>query len=378
MAARKRGPIEWQFEPTSGNRLVLYTVGDDAFAAAYDAITGARRRVWLETYIFQPDEVGNMARDALADAASRGCDVILLYDRWGSPRIGRSYAEPILEAGGRVAVYNPVLPWQKLGRKIAPVFHRDHRKILITDDIGFCGGANVSLDYGGPGPELFFDMTLRIEGPCVHDLGALFLDTLKKSTGTDAPLGERPTPFPDGVTAQVLALDRRHREQDLDFALLHALRTSESECLLMTPYFVPPHWLIDSLMEASRRGVDVRILTAGKSDVPLARVAGRHLYSTLLEAGIRVFEMQHPVLHAKCVTIDGRYSIVGSYNVDAYGGKHNLEVGVATSDPAVASQLAEEFNRRSCEAREITDPRWSRRARHEKAAEAVLYHLFRI
>ena len=367
-----------QYKASPGNRLTLFTDGDRAFDAALEAIDRAQCRVWLETYIFEPDEVGNMFRDALARAAERGCSVILLYDRWGSPKISLSYARPIIDAGGRVAVYNPVLPWKKLGRKVAPVFHRDHRKILITDDIGFCGGANVSLDYGGPGPELFYDLTLRVEGPSVQDLSAVFLDSLEAAAGGAPSVPERPRSFADGATAQVLVLNRRQKERDLDLALQQAMELANRTCFIMTPYFVPPDWFVAALTAASLREVDVRLLTAGKSDVPLARVAGRHHYAELLRSGVRVYEMQHPVLHAKSITIDGRYTIVGSYNVDSYGGKHNLEVGVASTDREIALQMEREFERRVATAREIELEAWLRRPITDRVAEAVLYRLMSV
>ena len=371
-------PFAWRFPVRPGHSVRLFTVGDEAFENAYRAIETATRRVWLETYIFEPDEVGNAARDALAAAASRGCDVILLFDQLGSPKIGRTYGEPITEAGGRVAAYNPALPWRKLGRKLAPYFHRDHRKILITDDVGFCGGANVSRDYGGPGPEVFFDMTLRIEGPGVRDLAAVILDSVREASGSAPSLPPMPDPRPGGVEAQVLALDRRKRQRDLDRALYEVLRNASERCFLMTPYFVPSGWFVDLLTSASRRGVDVRILTAGKSDVPLARVAGRHMYGTLMEADIRVYEMEHPILHAKCVTVDGRYSVVGSYNVDSYGGKHNLEVGIGVDDTVLAAQLEDVFLVETASARLVDFHEWKHRPLPTRVAEWALYRAFRV
>lgn len=375
-----RVPFAWRFPPRPGNALKLFTVGDEAFEAAYESIQQATTRVWLETYIFEPDEVGNAARDALVAAAERGCDVILLFDRLGSPKIGRKYSRPIIEAGGRVAAYNPALPWRKLGRKLAPLLHRDHRKILITDDVGFCGGANVSRDYGGPGPELFFDMTIRVEGPCVHDLAAIILDSVLEASGTAPPLPPAPAaPARSNLAeVQVLALNRRKKQRDLDRALYDAIREASERCYLMTPYFVPPNWFIDLLTSAARRGVDVRILTAGKSDVPLARVAGRHLYGRLLRAGIRVFEMVDPVLHAKCVTVDSRYSVVGSYNVDAYGGKYNLEVGIGVDDGPLARELEQVFLEQIADAYAVRLDEWTHRPIPNRVGEWALFHAFRV
>ncbi len=370
-------PFAWRFPPRSGNRLKLFTVGDEAFESAYEAIKAARKRVWLETYIFEPDDVGDMARDALVEAAARGCDVILLYDQVGSPKIGAEYGRPITEAGGRIVAYNPALPWQKIGRRLAHVLHRDHRKILITDDVGYTGGANVSRDYGGPGPELFFDMTLRVEGPCVRDLSAVVLDTVLESSGSAPALPRIPPPAGD-VTAQVLALNRRKKQTDLDRALQKVLAEANDRCFLMTPYFVPPDWFVDLLVAASVRGVDVRILTAGRSDVPMARVAGRHLYLRLLRAGIKVFEMKEPILHAKCITVDGRYGVVGSYNVDAYGGKYNLEVGLGAFGEELADELEGVFKDRTANALAIDLEEWKRRPFHKRLQQRALFHLFRL
>lgn len=375
--ARRSRPVT-QFRPVSGNLLQLFTDGDEAFEAAFDAMRTARHRVWLETYIFEPDEVGNMARDALAEAAERGCSVILLFDRWGSPKIDEEYVRSIIEAGGRAAVFNPVFPWRKIGRKLAPVMYRDHRKILIADDVGFCGGANVSRDYGGPGPEVFFDMTLQIEGPVVQDLAAVFLETLSAAAGEPPPLPKRSRAYEDGCPAQVLSLSRRQGRRDLDDVLENVLSTSTEQCFVMTPYFVPPKWFTQGLIRAAARGVDVRILTAGRSDVPLARVAGRHLYKKLLAAGIRVFEMQDPILHAKSMTIDSRYSIVGSYNVDEYGSKHNLEVAVASPDPDLARQIADEFEQRAAASEEMRLDAWLMRPFHVRLGEWLLHLLFRL
>lgn len=380
LSARHTGrprPIT-RYRPVAGNRLRLFTDGDEAFAAAFDAMQSARARIWLETYIFEPDTVGNGVRDALVAAAERGCSVILLFDRFGSPKIDERYLRPIIDAGGSAAVFNPVLPWRRLGRRLSTFLHRDHRKILIADEVGFCGGANVSLDYGGPGPELFFDMTLRIEGPVVQDLASLFLETLRAAAGDGPPPPSRTTEIPDGCVAQVLSLNSRPGRRDLDREIEAALSAAAERCLLMTPYFVPPRWFTQSIIRASARGVDVRILTAGRSDVPLARVAGRHLYTKLLEAGVRVFEMQDPVLHAKSMTIDGRYSIVGSYNVDEYGSKHNLEVAVASPDADLARQITEEFMRRAAASDEMLLEAWTARPYRVRIGEWLLHLLFRL
>lgn len=363
---------------SEGNRLTLTTDGDEAFEQAYDAICRARERVWLETYIVEPDEVGEAAVEALAAAARRGCDVVLLYDRWGSPRFRSRHTAPIREAGGRVAVFNPFWPWRKLGRRVASILHRDHRKILIVDDVGYCGGRNLTREYGGPGPERFYDLTLRVEGPAVRDLASVFLDSLHEATGEALPLPPAPPSHPEGAFADVLELNRRRRQHDLDRAILDRLEAARERCLLATPYFVPPAWFLEALVRAARRGVDVQICTAGESDVPLARTAGRHIYGDVLAPGVRIFEVQHPILHAKFLTIDGRESIVGSYNVDRYSERHNLEVGVATDDGALARRLEAVFSSLRADSEEVMLAAWQQRPYTSRFAQWLLYQLARV
>lgn len=363
---------------SEGNRLTLYTDGDEVFQIAYEAIRQARQRVWLEMYILEPDAVGQSLIEAMAEAARRGCDVILLFDRFGSPRFRARHAAPIREAGGRVALYNPLFPWRKMGRKVAPFVHRDHRKILIVDERGFTGGRNISVEYGGPGPERFYDLTLGLEGPCVRDLASVFLDGLYNATRTVPALPPPPPPLPGGVYADVLELNTRVQDHDLDHAIRTLIAQAQQQCLITTPYLIPPQWVRQALIDAVHRGVAVRILTAGRSDVPHARDAGRHLYGGLLAGGVQIFEMQHPVLHAKYLTIDGLHSMVGSYNLDQYGAKHNLEVGVATRDPALARALEAEFQAGLERAEAVTLDAWQRRPWFTRLWQWLLYQLSRL
>ena len=363
---------------SEGNRLTLFTEGDEAFAVAYEAIQQAEQRVWLEMYILEPDEVGRQAVEALAEAARRGCDVILLFDRFGSARFRARHAAPIRKAGGRVALYNPFFPWRKSGRKIAPLFHRDHRKILIVDDVGFTGGRNISVEYGGAGPEQFYDLTLRLEGPCVRDLASVLLDSLYSATRRIPLLPPRSAALPGGVYVDVLELNARAKERDLDRGIYDLIEKAQDHCYVVTPYFIPPAWFCRALIDAKHRGVDVRVLTAGRSDVPHASIAGRHLYGGLLASGILIYEMQRPTLHAKYLTIDSHHSIIGSYNVDQFGGKHNLEVGVAVRDPELARTLEAEFFAGLERSEERTYAAWKRRPWYTRLFQWLLYQFARL
>jgi cardiolipin synthase A/B len=360
---------------SDGNLAQVIVGGDEAYARAHRDMESATERVWVETYILEPDEVGREFIRSMVVAARRGCDVRLVYDRWGSPKISQQHIKPLLDAGVKVAVYNPYLPNKKLGRKIGSIIHRDHRKILIADEAGYTGGRNISSDYGGPGPTIFFDLTLRIEGPAVRDLASVYADAYDAATGESLALPPAPSTRDNGIQVDVLELNQKAGHHDLDQTIRRVLRNATSRCLLVTPYFVPPQWFLDAILEMSGRGVDVKLLTAGKSDVEFARSAGRHLYGRLLSRGIRVFELTSPTLHAKFLSVDGEYGLIGSYNVDRYGAKHNLELGVGMHDKAVARRLEEIFDDCLGNSREVSMDDWSSRGPFQRVGHWMAHRL---
>lgn len=360
---------------SSGNTITLFVDGDEAFEAAYAAIESAQKRVWLETYILEPDEVGQQAIGALAEAARRGCDVVLLFDRWGSWRIKKHHIDPILLAGGRAIMYNPIGLNRRYNPRRASVLHRDHRKILIADEIGFSGGRNVSIDYGGPGPELFYDLMVKVEGPAVYDLANVLVESHFNATGRILTRLPKPDPLPLGVDVSVLALNAHADIDSFDQALNVLLDEAQQTCSLMTPYFIPPEWFYQALKSAAERGVVVRLITAGKSDVPAARVAGRHLYGSLMEAGVHIYEMLHPTLHAKALVVDGQYGVVGSYNVDTYGARRNLEVGVLVRNQPFAGHLQEVFDAAVLQCQKVEPNRWAARSWWQRFQEWLLFRI---
>ncbi len=352
--------------------------GQASYDRALDDIRRAQRFVWLEVYTLERDEVGREFAVALADAARRGCDVRLLFDRFGSPAIGPEQARPIVEAGGIVAVYNPLVR-RRVGRKVSTFLHRDHRKMLLVDGVGYTGGRNIGLDYGSNGgPTQFFDITVRIAGPAVRDMASVFVDAFHDATGREAQLPEAPVPDDEGIVVDVLELNNEKSHHDLDKTLRSSIRAARSSLLLATPYFVPPKWFLRELFDAERRGVDVRLFTAGRSDVPFIQVAGQHLYGRLLRRGIRIFEMQNPTFHAKCLVIDGAYSIVGSYNIDVYGGSYNLEVGVALHGEEPARHLTEILMDALDQCREIHLEHYLSRGKLERFAQWAAFSIARI
>jgi cardiolipin synthase len=344
---------------SDGNEVVLFVDGDDAFAAKLAAIESAQQRVWLETYIFRPDGLGRRVLSALTTAAQRGLDVRLLVDDHGSGALSENDVEALVRAGGRVARFNPTPVW-RLGRGLV----RDHRKILIVDaDHGFVGGMNVADDYGGArlGTGLFRDTHLLLSGPATKDLAEVFSRSWQQATGELVSVSIASSPRPDGSHVQILGSDRFLRRRRIQRALATAVQRAQRSITLTTPYFIPPPRLLRSLRQAARRGVQVRILTAGVSDVPIAAVAARHVYGSLLEAGVRIWELQRQTLHAKTVVVDGFYAHVGSFNLDRWSYDRNHEVVAMTLDPGIGAALEKVFADDLAHSTEVHLEQWRRR-----------------
>lgn len=363
---------------STGNRLELFCDGDASFEAVWEAIESAKTRVWIEIYTLEPDAVGNRTLRLLTKAAGRGCDVILVCDRFGSSHLLDDHRKPLEAAGGRVVMFNPPWPWRKIGHQVGSLLHRDHRKVVVVDDdIGFCGGRNISEAYAGKeyGTNFYYDTLMRIKGSATRRLASVFLSSLSETAGIERPLPPLTPGEPDGVPVQVLGLNDRKDKHLLNKAIQRVLAAAREKCYLTTPYFVPAGWFMQGLIDAARRGVDVRVMTAGDTDVPAARIAGRHIYGRLLKEGIRIYELTGQTLHAKNFTVDGGLVSVGSYNIDRWSSQHNLEANVAAISPELAERLEAEFFMNARRAREVSLGEWRRRPFYRQALQFTFYHL---
>lgn len=370
---RRRWPYPETYVP--GNEVMVYDDGASCYAAMLEAISAAQQSVHLETYILRSDETGWRFGRALAERADAGVEVAVMYDAVGSLTLSSEFLEFLAGHGVRVVAYHPILPWKKR----FGLTKRDHRKILVVDGaVGFVGGMNVADEHlpvedGGRG---WRDTHVRLVGPAAISLDRLFIAEWVGQGGPDLrePFGA--PAHTHGVPVRVV--ENRHLvgRSLVRGAYLDALRYAARRIWIANSYFVPDRRFVRALERAAARGVDVRILVAGRSDLQFVTWAGEFLYDRLLAAGVRIFEWRRSVLHAKTAVVDGRWVTVGTYNFDRRSLTSNLEVNAMILDEQVAARVERTFEQ-DMEASQALDlAGWRRRSLFARVRSWFLW-LFR-
>jgi len=340
--------------PTPGNRVELLIDTHAAVRRIEEAILAARESIHLEYYIWHPDRVGSRLRDLLIDRARDGVQVRFLYDSFGSHLLSRKFLHAMRDAGIAVA---PFLPGQSL-RERWSVNLRSHRKIVVVDGrVGFTGGMNIGDEYLGRNPQLGYwrDTHLRLTGPTVLQLQHVFIEDWHCAVGEDLSQPRHfPPPEDSGeVTAQIVSGGPIGDVRTFHALMFSAINAARERITLATSFFVPTDALVMALETAAIRGVDVRLLVAGRSMHPWTVLAGRSYYDSLLQAGVRIAEYRRGILHSKTLTVDGCWSLVGSPNFDPRSLLLNFEVGLAIYDRSLAAELERHYESDRQHAQEV-------------------------
>jgi cardiolipin synthase len=359
--------------PCFGNSVEVMTDTNRTLGLIEQAILSARESIHLEYYIWQPDRTGRRLRDLLIRKAAEGVRIRFLFDGVGSLFLGRKFLQPMRTAGIEIA---SALPGASF-RERWSINLRNHRKIVIVDGrVGFTGGMNIGDEYIGRNPRLGYwrDTHLRLVGPVVLQLQQVFAEDWYFATGeplTDNRLFPTPIETADQV-AQVIA-----GGPDSDTDVFHtlyfsAINEARERITLQTSYFIPTPALMAGLEAAAYRGVRVRLMVPAFGDHAWMVTAGRGFYEPLLESGVELYEYTKGLLHAKTITVDGIWSLVGTPNFDSRSLLLNFEVALALSDPRVAQQLEEQFEVDLETAIRIDSETFRRRSQTAKVAEQVL------
>jgi cardiolipin synthase A/B len=352
-------------QPTTGNDVRLLLDTRENFPAWLAAIERASDYVLFESYIIADDSVGRRFADALAARAHSGVRVCVLYD-WLGSTMARSLWGHMRDAGVEVVCFNPPsfdspLAW----------LTRDHRKSIVVDgQVAFVSGLCVSAKWeGNPAKRLepWRDTGVEIHGPAVAEVEHAFRQVWSAAGGKDLDLG--------GVKVETAAGDMRVRviagvpnaagayRTDLLIASL-----ARRHLWLTDAYFVATAAYTQALRAAARDGVDVRLLVPGASDIPALSPLSRSGYRTLLESGVRVFEWNGTMLHAKTAVADDRWSRVGSTNLNLASWMANYELDVAIENTEFARRMAAQYEADLERATEVVLTRRNRVRRTEARA----------
>ena len=368
-----------QAERISGNPIVggndaeLIPSAQDLCDKVTREIDNAKHHVHLLYYIFSPDSIGHCLGDALIRAHKRGVRCRVLADAAGSRPLFRSDLYHKLEAAG--VEIREMLPVQLWRRKLARIDLRNHRKLAVIDgSVAYAGSHNaVNDDYGHKHAGRWIDLSGRFTGPIVAQFQQVFCEDWAFETNQSLesedlfpqldPVGE--------IAAQVVPTGPNHEGETFRRVLVAALAAAQRHIIMTTPYLVPDEPTMLALAMAADRGVQVDLVVPRKSDSPIVAAAGRYYYQQLMESGVNIHTYQSGMLHAKTITVDDAFALLGSANLDVRSFYLNFEINVLLYGPAITKHLRYAQQQYLNESRPVELAAWRERPMYKQYAEGA-------
>ncbi|MGV8942950.1 cardiolipin synthase [Thermomonas sp.] len=324
------------FMPMPGNAIDLLDDYDASLKALLNDIHGARFEVHLLYYLMFDDAVGRAVADALRDAARRGVHCRVLLDNVGAKRGLRAFAKPLRAAGVEVqAMMAGGMPW----RRSARMDLRNHRKLAVIDrHIGYTGSQNLAEPTFVPGyPNR--EVVVRVQGPVVSQLGALFASDWYIETGTALPIPEQPPEIAGRTPAQLVPSGPAYPFANARNIVIALAQRARKRLVLVTPYFVPDDATLDALEIAALSGIEVQLILSKSNNQQLTAWAQASYLDNLLAAGVKIALYRPHFLHAKHLSVDDEIALVGSINLDIRSFALNAELGLVCYDRDVVARL---------------------------------------
>ena len=365
-----------------GNIVKLCLNGDGTYPELWKDLASAKHTITVQMYYSEAGKVTDEMRDVLAARARAGVRVLVLLDAFGSGPLRKTNFEATLKAAGAHVAWLRTIRWYTLNRAAT----RSHVRVVVIDGhIGYTGGFGLADYWLGDGhhKNQWRESNVRFEGPAVAALQAAFAAGWTEATGMlltgdkffppriFEPVGNTIA----GLMHTVPAVGSTTAERFLALTITGARKT----LYITNSYFVPDHEFRDMLIEAAKRGVDVRVLTAGDmSDVKTTVYAGRAYYDQLLRNGIRIYEYQPTMIHSKTIVADGLWSSVGSMNFDNRSMAFNNEANLDVLDRDFGAQMDSVFDDDLRYSKEIKLPEWEHRSLYERTLEWGAEKLWRV
>jgi cardiolipin synthase len=350
-----------------GNRVQALQNGIRIFPAMLDAIRSATSSINFETYIYWSGRIGREFAEALAGKARAGVVVHVLIDWLGSQKIDESLIQLMKDAGVLVQHYRP-LRWYNLGR----LNNRTHRKLLVVDGcIGFTGGVGIADPWLGDAEDAahWRDSHYRLDGPAVAQMQGAFMDNWSETRGE---VLHGPDYFPELAPAgrslaQVFHSSPGEGSASVRLMYLLAIAAARRSIRISAAYFVPDSLVVQMLIEARHRGVNVEVILPGRHiDQKLVRHASRARWGPLLEAGVEIWEYQLTMYHCKVTIVDEVWVSVGSTNFDNRSFRLNDEANLNVFDAGFAAEQSKVFEQDKQRAKRVDLVQWQQRPLGER------------
>ncbi len=334
-----------------GNRLKLLKNGAEYFPELLGAIARAEREIFLESYLFELDVIGEAVCEALMKAAQRGVEVKMQLDGFGARKFPDAWKERLAAAGVWLLFFRPEVKALSFNRQR---LRRLHRKLVVVDGVlAYAGGINILSDYTGqPGPEPRYDYMVEVRGlvvtPMHEAADRLWRHTAWVQVETDWARTHRDKPPYEeagGALARFDIRDNLRNRHTIEREYLEAVATAQHEILVACAYFLPGYRFRHALIDAAERGVKVVLLLQGTLDHALLQYASRAFFRQFIEAGIEIHEYVSGYMHAKVAVIDGLWATVGSSNIDPFSLLLAREGNVFVRDTEFAGTLAADIRK---------------------------------
>ncbi len=370
----------------AGHDLHIFVETWPLIKAMVEDIRTAHQRVCLESYIFLNDAAGKAIAEALKERARAGVDVRLLYDAIGSQTTPASFFARLQRAGVQVHVFHSL--WEAFWHfsPLRVLNRRDHRKLLVIDDhVAYFGGMNI-VDVSSavavaraehlPMSAGWRDVHVRLDGPQQAEIAESFDRSWRRARGEPVPgqpRDDRPAQLTgDGESIQFFDSGMRKKHTRAGRLFTRLIQQARSKVTLSMAYFLPVGRVLRAFLRARQRGVMVRVVVPGDSDVPLVQYAARHLYTRLLRHRFHIHERQGNMLHSKVMIVDDEWIVLGSANLDARSLWINLEFIALIHSPKLATLMNEIVAYEMAHSKRVTlrafrEQSWWRRLRNRLA-----------
>lgn len=322
------------------NRVILLRGGKLYFDQLVKMIDDAKETVHLQVYIFDEDETGNLVADALKKAAIRGVQVFMLVDGYASQGLSHEFVKALKDAGIYFRFFEPLLKSRNFyfGRRL-------HHKVIVTDN-RYCmvGGLNISNRYNDmPGKNAWMDWGIFVEGEVVTDLNRICKELWTKSAIAFKQVPADAEPAYPILMEECLVRVRRNdwvrKQNQISISYSEMFSRATEQIIIMSSYFLPGRVMRKKIVAASKRGVNIKLVLTGNSDVMIVKYAERYIYHWVFKNKITIFEYQKNVLHSKLSLYDDKWVTVGSYNMNFISAFASIELNLDVANEHFAKTV---------------------------------------